>query len=38
MQNYSFDIINARFIAAGLAVQAKGMAYYCCAATRGAVR
>lgn len=27
MQNYSFDIINARFIAAGLAVQAKGMAY-----------
>ena len=27
MQNYSFDIINARFIAAGVAVQAKGLAY-----------
>lgn len=27
MQNYKFDIINARFIAAGSAVQAKGMAY-----------
>lgn len=27
MRNYTFDIINARFIAAGVAVQAKGLAY-----------
>ncbi|MBD5199237.1 MAG: hypothetical protein HDS83_02430 [Bacteroidales bacterium] len=27
MQNYSFDIANARFIASGVAVQAKGLAY-----------
>lgn len=27
MQDYTFDIINARFIAAGVAVQAKGLAY-----------
>lgn len=27
MQRYKFDIINARFIAAGVAVQAKGLAY-----------
>lgn len=27
MQDYTFDIINARFIASGVAVQAKGLAY-----------
>ena len=27
MENYRFDIINARFIAAGVAVQVKGLAY-----------
>ena len=27
MQNYTFDIINARFIASGVAIQAKGLAY-----------
>lgn len=27
MQSYIFDIINARFIAAGMAVQARGLAY-----------
>lgn len=27
MQTYSFDIVNARFIASGVAVQAKGLAY-----------
>lgn len=27
MQDYKFDIINARFIASGVAVQAKGLAY-----------
>lgn len=27
MQSYTFDIINARFIAAGMAVQARGLAY-----------
>lgn len=27
MENYRFDIVNARFIAAGAAVQAKGLAY-----------
>lgn len=27
MQNYTFDIVNARFVAAGAAIQAKGLAY-----------
>lgn len=27
MHNYTFDIINARFIASGVAIQAKGLAY-----------
>ena len=27
MQNYTFDIINAKFVAAGAAIQAKGLAY-----------
>ena len=27
MQEYKFEIINARFIASGVAIQAKGLAY-----------